>query len=321
MATQVKFRRDTRSNLLLSVPVEGEIGVDTTNDRTIVGDGSTSGGIPQASYKDVQNNSFNAGTVTGTADALVLTLDDAPTAYAQYQSFWITPASNNTTAATININSLGAKDIEKDDGTGTLTALDADDLKAGIPVEIVYNGTKFIVQLGGGGGAVSGDWVFINSYTDTSGLNNALDITDALDSTYDVYWFEIVRARPNFDDRMYVRLSDDTGSTFETTLYSASGAGNAFVFDNTIIESTNNTGYLGALGDLYLYYTQSTSKPKVLKWNYIEPNNGNNTFTHRTGADVYWGKLPINAIRFYCANAAAEWADIEINVYGRVLYV
>ena len=164
MATQVQFRRDTRTNLLLSTPVEGEIGVDTTNDRLILGDGSTAGGLPQASFKDVQNNLFTSKDAGGTANAITLDLDDAPAAYVKYQQFIFDPTANNTSATTINVNSLGLKDIQKDDGSGTLVALEADDLKQNIPATIVYDGTRFILQLGGGQ-ETKGFWTFVETIT------------------------------------------------------------------------------------------------------------------------------------------------------------
>jgi len=51
----------------------------------------------------------------------------------------------NTTAATINFNSLGAKTIKKPTST-TFADLDSNDIRAGQVVEVCYDGTNMILQ-------------------------------------------------------------------------------------------------------------------------------------------------------------------------------
>ena len=53
MSVQVKHRRDTAANIAAFTPAQGEIIVDTTNGRMIVGDGATAGGIPAAKLSEV----------------------------------------------------------------------------------------------------------------------------------------------------------------------------------------------------------------------------------------------------------------------------
>ena len=77
-----------------------------------------------------------AGTDTITAVAAV-----GMTAYATGQKFTFVSAGANTGAATININSIGAKALTKN---GT-TALSAGDIASGSAVEVVYDGTQFQV--------------------------------------------------------------------------------------------------------------------------------------------------------------------------------
>src|SRR5579863_1244507 len=48
MSVQVKRRRDTAANIASFTPAQGELIVDLTNNRVIVGDGSTVGGWPAA---------------------------------------------------------------------------------------------------------------------------------------------------------------------------------------------------------------------------------------------------------------------------------
>lgn len=82
------------------------------------------------------------GTAGGTADALTLTLSPAITAYAAGQVFRFVSSAANTGAATINVNSVGAKNIRK--GTGA-TALDAGDIPNGALIEVTYDGTQFVL--------------------------------------------------------------------------------------------------------------------------------------------------------------------------------
>jgi hypothetical protein len=80
-------------------------------------------------------------TVGGTADVITLTLSPAITAYVAGQTFRFIASGANTTNVTVNVNALGAKAITKN---GT-TALIAGDLPSGSIVEIVYDGTRFVL--------------------------------------------------------------------------------------------------------------------------------------------------------------------------------
>jgi hypothetical protein len=53
MSVQVKHRRDTATNIAAFTPAQGEIVVDTTNNRAIVGDGATAGGFAAAKLSEV----------------------------------------------------------------------------------------------------------------------------------------------------------------------------------------------------------------------------------------------------------------------------
>lgn len=77
-----------------------------------------------------------AGTNTITALAVL-----SMSAYAAGQRFVLAVAGTNTGAVTLNINSIGAKDVK--DSLGN--ALAAGELPAGRVVELVYNGTEFRV--------------------------------------------------------------------------------------------------------------------------------------------------------------------------------
>ena len=80
-------------------------------------------------------------TTTGSANAYVLTTGLSLAAYVAGQTFWIKANFSNTGAATINVDTLGAKDLRKN---GT-TALASGDIVSGNIYAISYDGTLFQV--------------------------------------------------------------------------------------------------------------------------------------------------------------------------------
>ena len=53
MSVQVQLRRDTAANIAGVAGAQGELFVDTTNNRVIVNDGATAGGFPAAKLSEV----------------------------------------------------------------------------------------------------------------------------------------------------------------------------------------------------------------------------------------------------------------------------
>lgn len=81
---------------------------------------------------------------SGAADAYVVTFGDpAPTAYAAGMVVQFIAGATNTGAATLNVNSLGAKQIVDTDGN----ALAAGALSASAVNTVIYDGTKFRLQV------------------------------------------------------------------------------------------------------------------------------------------------------------------------------
>lgn len=79
---------------------------------------------------------------SGGTDAYAITLSPAPSAYATGQTFYFKANTVNTGAATLNVNSLGAKTIVK----GVNTTLNDGDIAAGQFVTVIYDGTNFVLQ-------------------------------------------------------------------------------------------------------------------------------------------------------------------------------
>ncbi|ASY63617.1 Phage tail fiber protein [Sinorhizobium sojae CCBAU 05684] len=80
-------------------------------------------------------------TTTGTANAYVLTYEGAPLAYVTGMIYRFYAHAANTGAATLNVNGLGAKAIVTQHGS----ALTSGQLPTLRPVEVVYNGTSFVL--------------------------------------------------------------------------------------------------------------------------------------------------------------------------------
>jgi len=128
------------------------------------------------------------GSVSGT-NTITGSLTPALGAYAAGQMFYFVAAGDNTGAVTLNINSLGAKNVTKN---GT-TALAAKDIKSGQTVVVVYDGTRFQVvgtSLAGTTtsaltalGVNAGDSVTSGNYNTTIGYDAGTAITSGNGNT------------------------------------------------------------------------------------------------------------------------------------------
>lgn len=98
-----------------------------------------------------QSGSKLSATASGT-DTYTATISPAITAYTSTQRFFIRFTNANTGAATLNLNSLGAKSIVKNGST----ALASGDIAAGQIYALAYDGTNFqiIGKIGGAGGSL-----------------------------------------------------------------------------------------------------------------------------------------------------------------------
>ena len=104
----------------------------------LTGLGAGTNATDSAQYGQLQAGATTIATVTGT-DTLTGSLTPAIAAYATGNLFSFVAAATNTGAATINLNSLGAKSITKFGST----ALTAGDIISGQVHLIEYDGTRF----------------------------------------------------------------------------------------------------------------------------------------------------------------------------------
>jgi len=122
-------------------PVTGNIPL---SGYKLTGVGAATARTDAASLANVQDaTGVYVATVGGTVDAITLTPSPSITAYAAGQRFSFIAAGANTGATTVNVSSVGVRDVTKN---GT-TALAAGDIPSGALVTIQYDGTRF--QLSG----------------------------------------------------------------------------------------------------------------------------------------------------------------------------
>lgn len=91
-------------------------------------------------YQQVQNGAITYLTAVAGTNTVTATAPATMAAYATGQEFTFLPAVTNTGATTLNINSIGAKNV-----FAFGAACIGGELKASVPVRVQYDGTQFNV--------------------------------------------------------------------------------------------------------------------------------------------------------------------------------
>ena len=136
---------DIGTEITGSLPTNGSKGMAAnftmTNNR-IMNLGTPTATLDAISAKEVLDGGVVFAADSGAADAYVVTLAPVPSAYVTGMRIWFSTANANTGASTIDVNSLGAKSIVK----AVSTALEVGDIPANKIVDIIYDGTNFVMQ-------------------------------------------------------------------------------------------------------------------------------------------------------------------------------
>jgi hypothetical protein len=145
-----------------------------SNRLTAVADGTAK--TDAATVNQIQSNApaFQA-TDTGTANAHVIALSPAVTAYAAGQKITFKSGAASTTSSTLNINGLGVKTIKKKNDQN----IAAGDIESGSIVTVVYDGTNFQMtsQLATDGGLTIGGSNTQVQYNSSGSLAGDADFT------------------------------------------------------------------------------------------------------------------------------------------------
>jgi hypothetical protein len=145
---------------------------------------------------------------SGVADAYVIAPGSLPSSYSPGQVFRFKAANTNTGASTINVNSIGLKDIRKLDGS---TVLAPGEIVAGQIHTIVYEGVNGLFHLMDGVEVVD----LVASITAASSATidfTANDWPSLFDGTYAKVVFELATVTPATDDT-YLIMRAGIGAT------------------------------------------------------------------------------------------------------------
>jgi hypothetical protein len=119
--------------------------------HTGVADGTA--GDDYATVRQVQEGAWRwpaTGLTGGTNNAYTLVLSPTPAGYVAGQVFYFKASFSNSAAATLNVNSLGAKAIYLNNA-----AVVSGDIVINRVYSVVYDGTRFHLMAGGGSGSGS----------------------------------------------------------------------------------------------------------------------------------------------------------------------
>lgn len=119
--------------------VASNIGLAAVGNNTDIAVGTGNKFVTQTG---LQHNAEKYAADAQGSDTYVITLSPVPTSYTNGMIVYFKANTTNTGAASINVNSLGAKTIVK----GVNTTLANNDILAGQFCTIIYDGTNFVLQ-------------------------------------------------------------------------------------------------------------------------------------------------------------------------------
>jgi hypothetical protein len=218
---------------------------------------------------EVRNNAFTYAQDSGAANAYVITVSPAFSAYVAGQVFQFRATNANTTSSTLNVNGNGAISIKKN-VTDNLTA---NDIKANEVVEVVYDGTNFQLISRPNQLKVPTVQVFNAIATTSFGdLTTELDITGGGSSW--TYTWNGVGTDPGI-----TALTIPTGSWLRIRMagignenngvFSVTASGNNF-FTVTNADGNADSGTIGLAGSLEKMNSQTYTKPAGLTYAVVE---------------------------------------------------
>lgn len=150
MAIQRQLRRGTKAENDAFTGAVGELVQDTDNDRIVIHDGSTTGGLGVPNFNDLLKDSLVSGTASGT-NTYTLTLPYFTSSPQDGQKVKVTFTNANNSTSTLNINSTGAVTLAAADGTDFVGG----EIEAGGTYVFVYGSSEWRIDDSVGGGGVS----------------------------------------------------------------------------------------------------------------------------------------------------------------------
>jgi hypothetical protein len=176
----------------------------------------------------------------GSTDAYAITLPVAPDAYTDILGLPISFKANtiNTGAATLNVNSLGAKAIKKNGSD----ALDDGNIKAGQIVTVVYDGTNFQLQTD-----IPASMDFSTLNAPQGFLINGKIVTSVASNNLTVAIKGLDGNDPSATNKVYVRIGN-TVRTITAALSVTLNAGTNYFNAGGAVVATQEVDYFAYLG-------------------------------------------------------------------------
>lgn len=150
MAIQRQLRRGTKAENDGFTGAIGELVQDTDNDRIVIHNGSTAGGVGVPNFNDLLKDSLVSGTASGT-NTYTLTLPYFTPSPQDGQKVKVTFTNANNSASSLNINGTGAVTLAAADGTNFVGG----EIEAGGTYVFVYGSSEWRIDDSVGGGGVS----------------------------------------------------------------------------------------------------------------------------------------------------------------------
>lgn len=236
------FTADVATGLSTAICKDGQTTITANipfNDKKITGLAAGTARTDAASLATIQDGTgVYVATVGGTADVITLTPSPAITAYAAGQRFAFLASGANTTNVTVAVSGLASPKAITKNGT---TALAANDITSGAMVEILYDGTQFMLL------SVTRQFLPIVGGTLTGNLTMGAHLLFT-DATYDIGASGATRPRDGFFSRNVV-IGGTLGVTGVPTIPTAAAdtnttqaASTAFVLAQAASQAELETG-------------------------------------------------------------------------------
>lgn len=207
----------------------------------------------------------------------------------------------NTGSATLNMDSIGAVTVKDRVGAN----LGGGEFTADSYIDLIYNGTNWIVQHQTGG--------IVYLSTATASASATLDFTSGISGAYGAYLFTLVNFVPATDGtNLRILVSEDAGANWKTAITDyngaiwavnstpASGAANPSFFSDalTIAQGLSSTAANPLNGTVFLFQPASATTKKMFQYD-LTYFSSSALYTRIAGVGAYFGTTnAINGIRF-----------------------